>query len=93
MKNGVRMVCAARGGVIEEAALLEGLNSGKVAAAGLDVFAAEPPGLTDLVAHPRVVCTPHIGAQTVEAQVRAAEDIASEIVAALQGKPLRWRVA
>jgi len=93
MKDGVRLVCAARGGVIDESALLEALQSGKVAAAGLDVFAAEPPGLTDLVAHPRVICTPHIGAQTAEAQTRAAEDIASEVLAALQGKDLRWKVA
>jgi D-3-phosphoglycerate dehydrogenase len=93
MKDGVRLVCAARGGVIDEAALLQALQSGKVAAAGLDVFATEPPGLTDLVAHPRVICTPHIGAQTAEAQTRAAEDIASEVLAALQGKDLRWKVA
>ena len=93
MKTGVRIVCAARGGVIDEAALLEGLKSGKVAAAGLDVFATEPPGLTDLVAHPKVVCAPHIGAQTVEAQTRAAEDIASEVLAALRGDVLRWKVA
>ena len=93
MKDGVRIVCAARGGVIDEAALLAGLNSGKVAAAGLDVFATEPPGATELVLHPRVVCVPHIGAQTVEAQARAADDIASEILAALAGKELRWKVA
>ncbi|MGC1377442.1 MAG: hydroxyacid dehydrogenase [Anaerolineales bacterium] len=93
MKTGVRIVCAARGGVIDEAALLEGLNSGKVAAAGLDVFVAEPPGTTDLVMHPHVVCAPHIGAQTVEAQARAADDIATEILAALAGKQLRWKVA
>lgn len=93
MKAGVRIVCAARGGVIDEAALLEGLKSGKVAAAGLDVFVAEPPGLTELVAHPRVVGAPHIGAQTVEAQARAADDIATEILAALEGKQLRWKVA
>jgi D-3-phosphoglycerate dehydrogenase len=92
MKTGVRIVCAARGGVIDEAALLAALNSGKVIAAGLDVFAAEPPGLTELVAHPRVVCTPHIGAQTVEAQARAAEDIGTEVLAALRGDPLRWKI-
>lgn len=93
MKTGVRIVCAARGGVIDEAALLAALNSGKVTAAGLDVFATEPPGLTELVSHPRVICTPHVGAQTVEAQARAAEDIGTEVLAALNGQPLRWKVA
>lgn len=93
MKQGVYIICAARGGVIDEAALLEALNSGKVAGAALDVFSAEPPGLTDLVAHPKVVGTPHIGAQTVEAQSRAANDIAEEVLAALAGKTLRWKVA
>lgn len=93
MKDGVRIICAARGGVIDEAALLAALNSGKVAGAALDVFATEPPGLTELVSHPRVVCTPHVGAQTVEAQIRAAADISTEVLAALDGKPLRWKVA
>ncbi len=92
MKDGVRIVCAARGGIIDEAALLAALNSGKVAGAALDVFAAEPPGPTELVKHPRVICTPHIGAQTVEAQTRASEDIAHEVLAALRGGPLRWKV-
>jgi D-3-phosphoglycerate dehydrogenase len=93
MKPGVRLVCAARGGVIDEPALLEALTNGQVAAAGLDVFAKEPPGLTDLVAHPNVVVTPHIGAQTEEAQARAGVDIASEVLAGLRGQSLRWRVA
>jgi D-3-phosphoglycerate dehydrogenase / 2-oxoglutarate reductase len=93
MKDGVYIVSTARGGIIDEAALLDALNKGKVAGAALDVFAAEPPGLTDLVSHPRVIATPHIGAQTTEAQSRAAEDIAAEVLAALGGKPLRWRVA
>lgn len=92
MKAGVRIVCAARGGVIDESALLDALKSGKVAAAGLDVFSVEPPGLTELVAHPRVICVPHIGAQTVEAQTRAAEDICTEVLAALNGEALRWKV-
>jgi D-3-phosphoglycerate dehydrogenase len=92
MKDGVRIVCAARGGIIDESALLAALNSGKVAAVGLDVFATEPPGLTDLVKHPKVIATPHIGAQTVEAQARAAEDIAHEVLAALRGEPLKWKV-
>jgi D-3-phosphoglycerate dehydrogenase / 2-oxoglutarate reductase len=93
MKDGVRIISTARGGIIDEAALLSALNSGKVAGAALDVFEKEPPGLTELISHPRVIATPHIGAQTAEAQVRAAEDIANEVLAALQGKPLRWKVA
>ncbi len=92
MKRGVYLVCAARGGIISEPALLRALNSGHVAGAALDVFAQEPPGASDLVKHPRVIATPHIGAQTVEAQARAAQDIAAEVLAALRGEPLRWRV-
>jgi len=93
MKDNVRLICAARGGVIDEAALLDALNSGKVAGAGLDVFATEPPGESPLASHPRVVATPHVGAQTAEAQARAAADIAAEVLAALKGEELRWRVA
>jgi D-3-phosphoglycerate dehydrogenase len=93
MRDGVRLICAARGGIIDEAALLNALNSGKVAGVALDVFATEPPGATELVKHPRVIATPHIGAETSEAQARAAEDIAQEVLAALRNQPLRWRVA
>ncbi len=93
MKNGVRLVCAARGGIINESALLYALNSGKVASAALDVFDQEPPGASELVAHPKMIATPHIGAQTAEAQARAAEDIANEVLAALNGEPLHWKVA
>lgn len=93
MKDGVRLISTARGGIIDEEALLNALKSGKVAGAALDVFEKEPPGLTELVAHPRVVATPHIGAQTAEAQSRAAEDIANEVLSALRGKDLRWKVA
>jgi D-3-phosphoglycerate dehydrogenase len=93
MKDGVFVVCAARGGVIDEEALLAALNNGKVAGAALDVYAVEPPGQSELVAHPRVIDTPHVGAQTVEAQARAANDIAEEVLNALEGKTLRWKVA
>jgi D-3-phosphoglycerate dehydrogenase len=92
MKRGVRLICAARGGLIDETALLGALESGQVAGAALDVFSKEPPGMTALVSHPHVVATPHIGAQTAEAQARAAVDIASEVLAALRGEPLRWKV-
>lgn len=93
MKDGVRIVCAARGGIIDESALLQALNGGKVAGAALDVFGQEPPGLTETVSYPRVIATPHIGAQTVEAQSRASEDIANEVLSALHEKPLRWKVS
>jgi D-3-phosphoglycerate dehydrogenase len=93
MKDGVFVVSTARGGIIDEAALLNALNSGKVAGAALDVFEKEPPGLTELVSHPRVIATPHIGAQTAEAQSRAAEDIANEVLSALREEALRWKVA
>lgn len=93
MKDGVRIVCAARGGIIDESSLVEALNSGKVAGAALDVFGREPPGLTETVSHPRVIATPHVGAQTAEAQSRASVDIANEVLAALRGDALHWRVA
>ncbi len=80
MKDGVRIVNAARGGVIDEQALLDALASGKVAAAGLDVFENEPSPMTELLSHPRIACTPHIGAATVEAQDRIGEELADLIV-------------
>jgi D-3-phosphoglycerate dehydrogenase len=92
MKLGVRIVSVARGGILDESALLNALESGQVAGAALDVFASEPPGASELVRHPNVIATPHIGAQTAEAQSRAAEDIANEVLAALKGEPLRWKV-
>jgi D-3-phosphoglycerate dehydrogenase len=92
MKRGVRILCAARGGIIDESALLAALESGQVAGAALDVFASEPPGASELVRHPKVIATPHVGAQTAEAQSRAAENIANEVLAALNGEPLRWKV-
>jgi len=92
MKRGVRLVCTARGGIIDETDLLGALETGQVAGAALDVFSKEPPGLTALVAHPNVVATPHVSAQTAEAQSRAAEDIANEVLAALRGETLRWKV-
>jgi len=92
MKPGVRLVCTARGGIIDEDALLASLESGQVAGAALDVFAQEPPGLTAFITHPSVIATPHIGAQTAESQTRAAENIADEVLAALRGEALRWKV-
>jgi D-3-phosphoglycerate dehydrogenase len=92
MKRGVRLIYTARGGIVDETALLAALESGQVAGAALDVFVKEPPGMSALVSHPKVIATPHIGAQTEEAQQRAAVDIAQEVLAALEGEPLRWKI-
>lgn len=81
MKKGVRLVNTARGGVIEETALLEALDNGTVAAAALDVYENEPTPLKALLAHPRIGCTPHIGAATLEAQDRIGEELAELIIA------------
>lgn len=75
MKDGVFIINAARGGVIDEEALLEALEADKVAGAGLDVYATEPGPNIELCNHPRVSCTPHIGAATEEAQERIGEEI------------------
>ncbi|MBC7098800.1 D-2-hydroxyacid dehydrogenase [Candidatus Bipolaricaulota bacterium] len=75
MKDGAFLINCARGGVVDEAALLEGLNSGKLAGAGLDVFQEEPPKNMELLRHPKVSLTPHIGAQTKEAQSRVGEEV------------------
>jgi D-3-phosphoglycerate dehydrogenase len=80
MKRGVLLVNAARGGIVDEAALLEALDSGVVGGAGLDVFVEEPPKAGSLlVAHERVICTPHLGASTEQAQVNVAIAIAEQI--------------
>ena len=92
MKDGVYIVCAARGGIIDEDALLKALNDGKVAGAALDVFEEEPPNNSPLVNHPKVIATPHIGGQTKAAQRRASIDIAREVIAALQGEKLHWKI-
>ena len=92
MKEGVRIVNTARGGIIDERALLRALEAGKVAGAALDVFEQEPPGDSPLVTHPRVIGTPHLGASTEEAQVNVAVDVADQILAVLEGRPPRSAV-
>ena len=75
MKDGVFLINAARGGVIDEIALLTALNSDKLAGAGIDVFMQEPKPNPEVCNHPKVSVTPHIGAATAEAQVRIGEEI------------------
>lgn len=85
-KDGVRLVNCARGGIIKEAALIEALNSGKVASAGLDVYEDEPALANPLLQLPNVVSTPHLGASTFEAQRRVGENIAEQVIKALKGE-------
>ena len=75
MKDGVYLVNCARGGVVDEDALVKALDSGKVAAAAIDVFAEEPTKNKTLYTHPKVSLTPHIGASTKEAQARVADEV------------------
>ena len=75
MKDGVILINTSRGSNVDEDALLEGLESGKVWAAGLDVYQQEPTPNHDLYTHPRVSATPHIGAQTVDAQARIGQEV------------------
>ncbi len=79
MKEGVYFINCSRGGIVVEADLLDALDSGKVAAAGIDVYSKEPPEDLALVKHPRVTATPHIGASTREAQINVALMIARQI--------------
>ena len=79
MKKGVRIINCARGGLVDEAALLAALQSGKVAGAGLDVFETEPATNSPLFKLPNVVCTPHLGASTSEAQENVALQVAEQM--------------
>lgn len=81
MKDGVRIVNASRGGVIDETALIEALNSGKIAAVALDVYENEPNPRVDLLNNSKIACTPHIGAATLEAQDRIGTELAASIIA------------
>jgi D-3-phosphoglycerate dehydrogenase / 2-oxoglutarate reductase len=89
-RKGVWIVNCARGGIVDEAALLDALESGHVGGAALDVFSQEPPGadLQALLRHPRVVVTPHIAASTGEAQEKVALQVVDGVIDALAGRPV-----
>ncbi|MDP2401214.1 MAG: phosphoglycerate dehydrogenase, partial [Actinomycetota bacterium] len=86
MKDGVRLMNTARGGIYQEEALIEALNSGKVASAAVDVFEVEPCTDSALAVLDNVILTPHLGASTAEAQDRAGEQIAEFVAAGLRGE-------
>ncbi len=88
MKDGVRIINCARGGLIDEAALYAALKSGKVAGAALDVFEQEPVVDNPLCELENVILTPHLGASTEEAQVNVAVQVAEQVINALTGEPL-----
>ncbi|MBI3168375.1 MAG: hydroxyacid dehydrogenase [Chloroflexi bacterium] len=81
MKNGVRIINCARGGIVDESALYEALTSGKVAGAALDVFNEEPPADWKLAKLDNVIASPHIGAATKEAQARVGAEVAEKLIA------------
>jgi D-3-phosphoglycerate dehydrogenase len=91
LKKGVRLVNCARGGIFEEKDLVELLDSGVVGGVALDVFSIEPPdeSFSALLKHPKVVCTPHLGASTEEAQEKVAEQIAAQLADTLELKSFK----
>lgn len=89
IKPGARIINVARGELVDEAALLAGLESGRLGGVALDVFAQEPPEISPLLQHPKVIVTPHLGASTREAQREVAIEAAEQVLAVLNGEPAR----
>ncbi|WP_397600743.1 phosphoglycerate dehydrogenase [Silvanigrella sp.] len=92
MRKGSYVLNAARGGIITEKGLLKLLNEGYISGAGIDTFDNEPKPLKDLISHPNVIVTPHIGASTLEAQYRIGETIAIQVLKALRGEIVDYPV-
>ncbi|NLX48520.1 MAG: phosphoglycerate dehydrogenase [Methanospirillum sp.] len=92
MKEGVRIINCARGGIIDEGALHDGIVAGKVAGAALDVFEDEPPFDSPLLSLEQVIVTPHLGASTVEAQVNVAIEVARQALSVLSGGDAKYVV-
>jgi D-3-phosphoglycerate dehydrogenase len=92
LKRTAYIINCARGGIIDEAALREALESGGIAGAALDVFEKEPPGDSPLLQAENLIATPHLAASTQEAQVQVALEVAEQVVAALDGRPTLYAV-
>lgn len=92
MKDGVRLINCARGGIIDEKAMYDGLVSGKIAGAALDVFESEPPFESPLLTLDSVIVTPHLGASTVEAQKNVAVSVAKQCLDVFAGEPAKYAV-
>jgi len=92
VKYGVRILNVARGGLVQDEDLLEALNEERVAGAGLDVFQSEPPSDYQLIDHPRVIATPHLGASTHEAQEEVAREAVEQLIMVLRGEPAPYTV-
>ena len=84
MKNNVGIINCSRGGIISEVALVKALDNGKILFAGLDVFDSEPTPAVQILMHPKISLTPHIGAATLEAQDRIGTELAAQIIAILK---------
>jgi D-3-phosphoglycerate dehydrogenase len=92
LRPGAIVLNVARGGVVDEAALAEALESGHLGGAGVDVFEQEPPVDSPLLAAPNTLLTPHLGASTAEAQILVAEEVASQVLDVLAGRSARYAV-
>ncbi len=92
LRPGAIILNAARGGIVDEAALAEALTSGHIAGAGIDVFETEPPTDSPLLAAPNTLLTPHLGASTAEAQVLVSEEVAAQVLDVLDGRSARYAV-
>lgn len=92
MKAGSRILNVARGGLVDEDALVRAVESGHLAGAALDVYSSEPPAPGPLFQNPKIITVPHLGASTVEAQASVAQEVVEQVMAVLRGQPARFTV-